>query len=1225
MFAYGCFENVTATCYYPEAYAENWERFVANQEEMAHAHQYNPSGGNLTWVSYSGEIEQWGPWTVIQEPTCLEPGIEQRALLSDPEQVETREISPLYHHFVDDVCEYCGIHYDDLTPISKVYLVTETPIDFENGVFPGRVVVATGTFDAEGFEPREIDMFWHQAENGSYWEMDLSVYGNDLKGRVRFDPEIEFYLNGEPLYSGCPIYGAAPYTKGCYFRFYHINVESNGLEVDMPAYVVNGGTAQFTLGPDACPDTAVCQMTYQVYHEHTVTTETAQIPIVDNQFTVYVSYLEGEIETITFSVDGHTEEIIPGIEPTETSTGLTEGKKCSACGEILEEQQVIPTIAVVRNVEYDPAIVIVKEETTITVITSANAQYLRMYTSAGTAVTTWTATAENSVVSGNDRIWTVTRSFSGAGTRTFTFKASRDNVVYGSSKSATVTILSAPVVTSVEYDPETIIVGDATTITVITSAGAEYLRMFTSSGTAVTTWTASEENSVVSGGERIWTVSRSFSGSGTRTFTFKASRDNKTYGDGKNATLQILAAPVVSSAVFDPSTMILGEAATIIVKTSASAEYLRMFTSSGTVVTTWTASDTNSVVNGNERIWTVSRSFTGTGTRTFTFKASKDNKTYGDGKEATLKTVAPKVTSASFDAEAVFMGEAVTITASTSVGATYLRMFDESGTEVTTWTQENSVVSGTERVWTVSYRFSDTESEEFTFKASIDNKTFGEGKTAALQIISPTVDSVEFTPGTVMVGTAAIITAKTSAKVQYLRMFTTAGTAVTTWTAADNSVVNGDERIWTVERSFSGSGNRTFTFKASVDNTSYGEGNTATLKITLPVVTSAEFDTDTIMAGDVAAATVTTSAEAQYLRVFDSSGAAITTWTAAENSVVSGNERVWTVSRSYTGAGTEEFTFKASIENKSYGEGKTAALVVLLPTVSDAAFTPGTVIVGEPATITVRTSTGAQYLQMYTSAGTAAATWTADENSVISGNERVWTVSRSFSGAGTRTFTFKASADSTNYGDGASATLQILSTPIVSSVEYDPGTVVIKEATTITVKTSAGAQYLRMFTEAGTAVTTWTASDENSVVVGGERIWTLERSFSGSGTRKFTFKASKDNKTYGDGKTETLTILTAPAVFSVEFAPARVTVNKATTITVTTSKVAQYLRMFTSSGTAVTTWTAAENSIVSGNVRIWTVSRSFSGTGTREFTFKASTDNKTYGDGKAATLQIVKK
>ena len=39
---------------------------------------------------------------------------------------------------------------------------------------------------------------------------------------------------------------------------------------------------------------------------------------------------------------GHTEEVIPGKAATCTETGLTEGKKCSVCGEILAAQEEIP-------------------------------------------------------------------------------------------------------------------------------------------------------------------------------------------------------------------------------------------------------------------------------------------------------------------------------------------------------------------------------------------------------------------------------------------------------------------------------------------------------------------------------------------------------------------------------------------------------------------------------------------------------------------------------------------------------------------------------------------------------------------------------------------------------------------------------------------------------------------------------------------------------------------
>ena len=59
----------------------------------------------------------------------------------------------------------------------------------------------------------------------------------------------------------------------------------------------------------------------------------------------------GEDLVFEFKTDGeaqpahtHTEEIMPAKEATCTETGLTEGKKCSVCGEILEEQEEIPAL-----------------------------------------------------------------------------------------------------------------------------------------------------------------------------------------------------------------------------------------------------------------------------------------------------------------------------------------------------------------------------------------------------------------------------------------------------------------------------------------------------------------------------------------------------------------------------------------------------------------------------------------------------------------------------------------------------------------------------------------------------------------------------------------------------------------------------------------------------------------------------------------------------------------
>ena len=52
----------------------------------------------------------------------------------------------------------------------------------------------------------------------------------------------------------------------------------------------------------------------------------------------------GEIQTREVAALGHTEEVIPGTPATCTETGLTEGKKCSVCDEILVAQEIIPAL-----------------------------------------------------------------------------------------------------------------------------------------------------------------------------------------------------------------------------------------------------------------------------------------------------------------------------------------------------------------------------------------------------------------------------------------------------------------------------------------------------------------------------------------------------------------------------------------------------------------------------------------------------------------------------------------------------------------------------------------------------------------------------------------------------------------------------------------------------------------------------------------------------------------
>ena len=61
---------------------------------------------------------------------------------------------------------------------------------------------------------------------------------------------------------------------------------------------------------------------------------------------IYCAVCHAELarETVTVNALGHIEMTVPAVEPTCTEDGLTEGKKCAACGEILVAQEVISAL-----------------------------------------------------------------------------------------------------------------------------------------------------------------------------------------------------------------------------------------------------------------------------------------------------------------------------------------------------------------------------------------------------------------------------------------------------------------------------------------------------------------------------------------------------------------------------------------------------------------------------------------------------------------------------------------------------------------------------------------------------------------------------------------------------------------------------------------------------------------------------------------------------------------
>lgn len=78
------------------------------------------------------------------------------------------------------------------------------------------------------------------------------------------------------------------------------------------------------------------------FGDWTVTKEATCTEAGEQSHTCQVCHKEVKAE---IPAKGHTEEILEGKPATATETGLTEGKKCSVCGEILAAQQEIPVIS----------------------------------------------------------------------------------------------------------------------------------------------------------------------------------------------------------------------------------------------------------------------------------------------------------------------------------------------------------------------------------------------------------------------------------------------------------------------------------------------------------------------------------------------------------------------------------------------------------------------------------------------------------------------------------------------------------------------------------------------------------------------------------------------------------------------------------------------------------------------------------------------------------------
>ena len=256
-----------------------------------------------------------------------------------------------------------------------------------------------------------------------------------------------------------------------------------------------------------------------------------------------------------------------------------------------------------------------------TVQTTADAQYLMLYSEDGkTLVKTWAASG-NSTVSGNTRTWSVMQTIGTAGSRKLVFKSGITTTPSGVTKTVSFNVVTSGVLTASTKYPA-ITKGTEQTFTVTTTADAKYLTLYSEDGkTFVASWTASSANSKVSGNTRTWTVSQKISTTGDRNLIFKAGSTSTPTAGMRASAFKVVDTGVISASAKYAS-IYSGNQQTFTVKTTADCKYLVEYAEDGkTVVKTWTASSSNSTVSGNVRTWTVKQAINTTGNRNLIFKA----------------------------------------------------------------------------------------------------------------------------------------------------------------------------------------------------------------------------------------------------------------------------------------------------------------------------------------------------------------------------------------------------------------------------------------------------------------------------------------------------------------------------------------------------------------------------------------------------------------------------